>query len=87
MPYPLNGGLQVGPQMRKSEEAVRFYAHFGLTLTEEQKELPDHLTTERNSSTSSRSGNTSSQTRGPPTAYLLARRDFIARHRNAGFPS
>ena len=45
---PLNGGLQVGPQMKVMEEAVRFYAHFGLTLTEEQKELPDHLTTELN---------------------------------------
>ena len=44
----LNGGLQVGPQMKVMEEAVRFYGHFGLTLSEEQKELPDHLTTELN---------------------------------------
>ena len=78
---PLNGGLQVGPQMKVMEEAVRFYAHFGLTLTEEQKELPDHLTTELNFLHFLACGEHELQARGASTtAYRLARRDFIARH-------
>ncbi|MBK8309180.1 MAG: molecular chaperone TorD family protein [Gammaproteobacteria bacterium] len=78
---PLNGGLQVGPQMKVMEEAVRFYAHFGLTLTEEQKELPDHLTTELNFLHFLACGEHELRARGASTtAYRLARRDFIARH-------
>ncbi len=77
----LNGGLQVGPQMKVMEEAVRFYGHFGLTLSEEQKELPDHLTTELNFLHFLALGEHELQGQGAPTtAYRLARRDFIARH-------
>ena len=77
----LNGGLQVGPQMKVMEEAVRFYAHFGLTLTEEQKELPDHLTTELNFLHFLACWEHELRARGASTtAYRLARRDFIARH-------
>ena len=77
----LNGGLQVGPQMKVMEEAVRFYGHFGLTLSEEQKELPDHLTTELNFLHFLALGEHELQAQGAPTtAYRLARRDFIARH-------
>ncbi|MBW1761638.1 MAG: molecular chaperone TorD family protein [Deltaproteobacteria bacterium] len=42
-PCPLYGGLYGGDRMKKMEEAVRFYNHFGLTTSEEQRELPDHL--------------------------------------------
>lgn len=77
----LNGGLQVGPQMKVMEEAVRFYGHFGLTLSEEQKELPDHLTTELNFLHFLALGEHELQAGGASTtAYRLARRDFIARH-------
>ncbi|MBW2211360.1 MAG: molecular chaperone TorD family protein, partial [Deltaproteobacteria bacterium] len=45
-PCPLYGGLYGGDRMKKMEEAVRFYNHFGLTTSEEQRELPDHLATQ-----------------------------------------
>jgi DMSO reductase family type II enzyme chaperone len=45
-PCPLYGGLYGGARMKTMEEAVRFYNHFGLTLSEAPRELPDHLTTE-----------------------------------------
>lgn len=78
---PLNGGLQVGSQMKVMEEAMRFYGHFGLTLSEVQKELPDHLTTELNFLHFLALGEHELQARGASTsAYRLARRDFIARH-------
>lgn len=83
----LNGGLHVGPQMKMMEEAVRFYGHFGLTLTEEQKELPDHLTTQLNFLHFLAYGESVLQARGEPvTAYRLARRDFIARHPGRWLP-
>lgn len=45
-PCPLYGGLYGGARMKTMEENVRFYNHFGLTLSEEQRELPDHLSTQ-----------------------------------------
>jgi DMSO reductase family type II enzyme chaperone len=45
-PCPLYGGLYGGDRMKKMDEAVRFYNHFGLTLSEEQRELPDHVSTQ-----------------------------------------
>ena len=45
-PCPLYGGLYGDARMKKMEEAVRFYNHFGLSLSEEQRELPDHLVTQ-----------------------------------------
>lgn len=45
-PCPLYGGLYGGDRMKAMEEAVRFYNHFGLTLSEKQRELPDHITTQ-----------------------------------------
>lgn len=83
----LNGGLQYGPQMKVMEEAVRFYAHFGLTLTEAQKELPDHLTTELNFLHFLAYGEHLLEARGESAiAYRLARRDFIARHPGRWLP-
>ncbi len=32
--------------MKTMEEAVRFYNHFGLSMADDPRELPDHLTTE-----------------------------------------
>ena len=77
----LNGGLQVGPQMKVMEEAVRFYNHFGLALGEEQKELPDHLTTELDFLHFLSCGEHERGSRGESVdPYILAQRDFIARH-------
>ncbi|MEB2346182.1 MAG: molecular chaperone TorD family protein [Deltaproteobacteria bacterium] len=45
-PCPLHGGLYGGMRMQTMEECVRFYNHFGLTLAEAPRELPDHLATQ-----------------------------------------
>ncbi len=42
-PCPLYGGEYSGGRMRTMEETVRFYNHFGLTMSESPHELPDHL--------------------------------------------
>ena len=77
----LNGGAHAGPQMTVMEEAIRYYTHFGLTLGEHQKELPDHLTTQLNFLHFLAYGECAQDAAGAPsTAWRLARRDFIARH-------
>lgn len=77
----LNGGAHAGPQMTVMEEAIRYYTHFGLTLGEHQKELPDHLTTQLNFLHFLAYGECAQAAAGAPsTAWRLARRDFIARH-------
>lgn len=77
----LNGGLQVGSQMTVMEEAVRFYNHFGLSLAEDRKELPDHLTTQLEFLHFLSTAEQMRVERGEPgTAWELAQRDFIARH-------
>jgi putative dimethyl sulfoxide reductase chaperone len=45
-PCPLYGGLYGGARMQNMEECVRFYNHFGLTLAEAPRELPDHISTQ-----------------------------------------
>jgi DMSO reductase family type II enzyme chaperone len=46
-PCPLyEGEHRGGARMQVMEELVRFYEHFGLALSVEQRELPDHLTVE-----------------------------------------
>ena len=46
-PYPLyEGERRSGARMRIMEELVRFYEHFGLSLSTEERELPDHLAVE-----------------------------------------
>lgn len=77
----LNGGAHAGPQMTVMEEAIRFYTHFGLSLNEDAKELPDHLTTQLNFVHFLAYGECARAAEGAPsTPYRLARRDFIARH-------
>jgi DMSO reductase family type II enzyme chaperone len=80
-PCPLYGGLYGGARSRVMEEAVRFYNHFGLTLAETPRELPDHLSTEleflhflafREAEALSRG-----EDAGP---WRRAQRDFVARH-------
>ena len=84
---PLNGGLYSGSQMKFMEESVRFYDHFGLTLAEQDKELPDHLATQLNflhflsyvEADLLRAGLDAA-------AYQKAQRDFIARHPGRWLP-
>jgi DMSO reductase family type II enzyme chaperone len=80
-PCPLYGGLYGSARMKIMEEAVRFYNHFGLTLSESPRELPDHITTELEflhflgyrEAEAIESGQDAD-------AYRRAQRDFIARH-------
>ncbi len=86
-PCPLYGGLYGGARMKAMEEAVRFYNHFGLTLSEAQRELPDHLITQleflhflcfREAE--------ALQQDADPAPFQRAQRDFIARHPGAWLP-
>jgi DMSO reductase family type II enzyme chaperone len=80
-PCPLYGGLYDGARMKTMEEAVRFYNHFGLGLSEEPRELPDHLSTQieflhflaYREAEALASG-------GDPGPWRRAQRDFVARH-------
>jgi putative dimethyl sulfoxide reductase chaperone len=80
-PCPLYGGLYGGARMKTMEEAVRFYNHFGLTMSETPRELPDYLTTELEflhflafrEAEALESGS-------DPGPYRRAARDFLARH-------
>jgi DMSO reductase family type II enzyme chaperone len=69
-PCPLHGGLYFGARMKTMEEAVRFYNFFGLTLSETQRELPDHLTTQLEFL----------HFLAFREAEVLEERDFVARH-------
>lgn len=43
---PLHGGHYGGGDLQTLEELVRFYNYFGLSLSDERREQPDHLTTQ-----------------------------------------
>ncbi len=86
-PCPLYGGLYGGARMKTMEEAVRFYSHFGLTLAESPRDLPDHITTEleflhflafREAELLEEGGDA-----GP---FRRAQRDFVARHPGRWLP-
>jgi DMSO reductase family type II enzyme chaperone len=80
-PCPLYGGLYGGARMKTMEEAVRFYNHFGLTLSESPRELPDHLTTELEFLHFLAFREAQALEQGEdPGAYRRAQRDFLARH-------
>jgi DMSO reductase family type II enzyme chaperone len=86
-PCALYGGLYGGARMKVMEEAVRFYNHFGLTLSGAPRELPDHLATQlefahylayREAETLS-----AGEDAGP---YRRAQRDFLDRHLGSWIP-
>ncbi len=86
-PCALYGGLYVGARMQNMEELVRFYNFFGLSMSEEPHELPDHLTTQLEfmhfmafrESELARVGEDISD-------MQRAERDFIARHPGRWLP-
>lgn len=86
-PCPLYGGLYDGDRMAKMEEAVRFYNHFGLRLSEAQRELPDHITTELEFMHYLAYREAEALQAGvDPGPYQRAQRDFIARNLGAWVP-
>lgn len=86
-PCPLCGGLYGGARMKTMEEAVRFYNHFGLTLSDSPREMPDHITTELEflhflafrEAEALQSGD-------DPGPFRRAQRDFAARHPGRWIP-
>ncbi len=86
-PCPLYGGLYGGDRMKKMEEAVRFYNHFGLTLSEEQRELPDHVSTQLEFMHYLAYREAEALHAGvDPGSYRRAQRDFVGRHLGAWIP-
>jgi putative dimethyl sulfoxide reductase chaperone len=80
-PCPLYGGLYGGARMKTMEEAVRFYNHFGLTLSERPRELPDHLSTELEFLHFLAFREADALSKGSdPGPYRRSARDFIVRH-------
>ncbi len=80
-PCALYGGVWGGDRQKVMEEALRFYRYFGLTISSEQRDLPDHITTEleflhflsfRELEALREGGDTGSMRR--------ATRDFLTRH-------
>lgn len=86
-PCPLYGGLYAGDRMKTMEEAVRFYNHFGLTLSEAQRELPDHVSTQLEFMhyLSFREAE-ALHTGADPGSFRRAQRDFVSRHLGAWIP-
>jgi DMSO reductase family type II enzyme chaperone len=86
-PCPLHGGLYGGARMKAMEEVVRFYNHFGLSLSDAQHELPDHITTELEF-LHFLSFNEAQviEHEGDPAPYRRAQRDFIERHPGKWIP-
>jgi len=80
-PCPLYGGLYTGARMKTMEEVVRFYNHFGLTMAEEPRELPDHLATQLEFLHYLAFRETEALHEGTdPGSVRRAQRDFVARH-------
>jgi DMSO reductase family type II enzyme chaperone len=80
-PCPLYGGLYVGARMKTMEEVVRFYNHFGLSLAESPRELPDHVTTELEFLHFLAFREAQAAEQGADAdPFRRAQRDFIARH-------
>jgi DMSO reductase family type II enzyme chaperone len=80
-PCPLYGGVYVGDRMKVMEDATRFYNFFGLRLSPEMRELPDHITTELEFLHYLTFREAEARQHGvDPLPLLRAERDFLARH-------
>jgi DMSO reductase family type II enzyme chaperone len=86
-PCPLYGGLYTGARMKTMEEAVRFYNHFGLTLSDDLRELPDHVATQLEFlhylAFQEAQALPGDEDAGP---FQRAQRDFLARHPGRWIP-
>lgn len=80
-PCPLYGGTYGGDRMKTMEDAVRFYNFFDLHMSEQMRELPDHITTELeflHYLTFLEAG--ALQRNADPSSLRRAQRDFLDRH-------
>jgi DMSO reductase family type II enzyme chaperone len=86
-PCPLYGGLYSGARMKTMEETVRFYNHFGLTLSDEPREMPDHITTQLEFLHFLAFREAEALQGGDdPGPFRRAQRDFAARHPGRWIP-
>ena len=82
------GEYRSGARMQVMEELVRFYDHFGLSLSTEDRELPDHLSVELEFLHYLTFKEVAALGRGlDPGAYRRAEIDFLARHPTRWIPS
>lgn len=80
-PCPLYEGSYRSGRKGLMEDLVRFYNHFGLTLSRKDWELPDHLTTELEFiHYLSFKELLAIRSQQDPFPYIRAQRDFISRH-------
>jgi DMSO reductase family type II enzyme chaperone len=81
------GEHRSGARMQVMEDLVRFYDHFGLSLSTQERELPDHLTVELEFLHYLTFKETAALERGlDPTAYRRAEFDFLSRHPSRMLP-
>jgi DMSO reductase family type II enzyme chaperone len=79
--------LQVHRIRQVMEDLLRFYEHFGLALSLERRELPDHLTVELEFLHYLTFKEVAALTRGlDPSPYRRAQRDFLERHPTRWLP-
>ncbi len=75
------GGTYSDARMKMMEEAVRFYNHFGLSVSEDPHELPDHITTQLEFLHYLTYRETEALQAGEDAgSYRRAQRDFVLRH-------
>ncbi len=80
-PSPLYEGEYGGGRMKVMEEVLRFYHYFGLKLSEEKRDRPDHLASELEFMHLLTFKETERLLQGAdPTAYRQAERDFLRFH-------
>ncbi len=79
-PCPLYGGVYLGGRTQVWEELIRFYNHFGLHLSEENRDLPDHLATELEFLHYLSFREASADSEETATSFRRAQRDFLAHH-------
>ncbi|MGC2760091.1 MAG: molecular chaperone TorD family protein [Candidatus Binatus sp.] len=87
-PCPLYGGeYGIRPRLDVMEELVRFYGFFDLALSQQDRELPDHLSVELEflHYLAFREGDALARC-ADPSSYQRAQADFIERHAGQWLP-
>lgn len=80
-PCPLYGGEWGGSRKQTMEEVLRFYRYFGMKVSEQARELPDHVTIELEFLQVLVFEEGMAQAAGvDPAPLLRAERDFLERH-------
>jgi DMSO reductase family type II enzyme chaperone len=80
-PCFLYEGEYGGGRLKVMEEVLRFYHHFGLRMSEEHRDRPDHFATELEFLHALTFKETEARLQGKdPAPYVLAQRDFLRWH-------